>query len=229
VDRSELPVPVEQFNTFQEFFSRPLKDGARTIETGLVSPVDGTLVSAATCDSGLALCVKGEQYILRDLLAPLHPEQAAQQQYNVFHFYLSPKDYHRVHAPCDMTVLRVGIFAGDILPVNERSVRVFPRLFARNTRWVFEFQSEAYGHGYLVAVAALHVASFACQQLPDMALPTRGEYRAFSKSFRVKKGAELGSFLMGSSVILLSPQQGSSQVQTQFPAPGAIRLGQRLF
>jgi phosphatidylserine decarboxylase len=182
VDLSECEIPSGGFRTFNEFFTRPLKGGARPLDPdagAILSPADGKVEDAGSIDERAALRIKGRRYELGELLGdPGEADRLAGGTFVVV--YLSPRDYHRVHAPVSGEV-RVGRHIGGTLyPVNRIGVEHVPGLFAKNERVVIAQRSERFGEVVTVMVAALVVGGIVVRFDPSLVTrrgAARGEVR----------------------------------------------------
>jgi phosphatidylserine decarboxylase len=235
VDMSEaLQADPLQYASFNEFFTRALKPENRPIApepNAIVCPVDGTVSEAGRIDANLLLQAKGQRYSLSDLLAA----QSWAEQFEGGSFatiYLAPFNYHRVHMPLEGRLLDTVYVPGRLFSVNAVTARYVPRLFARNERVLTHFDT-AHGDFALVLVGALNVGSIATvwagDITPGVATPTtRRKVTALPPQPMVlDRGAELGRFNMGSTVILLF-QAGRAQWSAEVRAGMTVRLGQSL-
>lgn len=229
VDLSELDRPLTEFHRFDEFFCRPLPEGARQIAEGhdvVVSPCDGVLSGQGIADGGLCIHAKGQDYTLAGLLQ----DDEAARRFIGGHFmtlYLAPHNYHRVHCPLDGSVRGYRHVPGARYPVNPLSVRTVPRLFMRNERLVTYLRTP-YGEVVLVMVAATGVGNMTVSYEPTMDTVAGGPDRGacfYEHDLPIKKGEELGMFHLGSTVILLF-EPGRAQLEAKTGL--AVRLGQRL-
>lgn len=219
---------LNNYPNFQSLFTRQLKATARPIARGdtvLVSPVDGSISELGEIQDQQILQVKGRYYDVADLLAlgakDVHPFANG----HFMTIYLAPKDYHRVHMPCKGLLTKAVYVPGRLFSVNKKSVLRIPRLFARNERLICYFESPA-GPFAVVFVAALLVAGihtqFAGRITPNAAKDTVSTDYA---SIPFAKGAELGYFCYGSTVILLFPNQ-RTQFLPQIAAGQSVRMGE---
>jgi len=204
------------YKSFNEFFTRPLKDGARPLSNSTwVCPVDGAISQCGAIERDQIFQAKGHQYSTRalvggdaDLAAPFQNGQFAT-------LYLSPRDYHRIHMPISGKLLRMIHVPGDLFSVNPTTARGVPGLFARNERVVCEFETEK-GPMVLVLVGATIVGSMATVWHGQVNPPRPGtirEWRYDTQDVRLQKGEEMGRFLLGSTVVMLFPANS-----IQFPA-----------
>jgi len=204
----EDPLAYESFNAF---FTRALKADARPLASeagGVLCPADGGISQLGTVEHGRIFQAKGHSYSLVDLLGG-DPERAAPFADGSFAtIYLSPSDYHRVHMPSAGTLREMVHIPGRLFSVNPLTARNVPNLFARNERVVCLFDTERHGPMAVVLVGAMIVASIETVWAGRVAPYQRGvrstRYGAgATESIHLDKGAELGRFLLGSTVIVL--------------------------
>lgn len=231
VDEVRLDVPGD-FETFNDFFTRELAEGARTVGTdplSVVSPVDGTLSQAGVMRGNQLIQAKGIEYTLDDLLAA-DLDKARDFADGVFAtIYLAPYNYHRVHAPLDGELITAHYVPGDLFSVNNATAAHVPGLFRRNERLNLHF-STRHGPMALIFVGALNVGS--------ISTPWSGEIRPrktgvvdvldLSASPRdVRKGDLLGWFNMGSTVIVLLPKDTCTWHSALIPG-ATTRMGEAI-
>ena len=214
LDEVRAQVP-DEFATFNDFFVRELKDGARPIDPAahaIVSPADGTLSQAGTLRGNRILQAKGIDYTLEDLLAA-DLDKAAELTGGAFAtIYLAPYNYHRVHAPVDGELVAAHYVPGDLFSVNGKTAAHVPGLFSRNERLNLHFRT-ASGPMVVVLVGALNVGSISTPWSGEIRPRRRGVVETLDLSAaqrRVAKSDLLGWFNMGSTVILLMPRGGCS-------------------
>jgi phosphatidylserine decarboxylase len=231
VDMQEAADPrIESYPSFNEFFTRPLREGARPISAApFVCPVDAAISQFGPIDGDQLFQAKGHSYSTRALVGG---DAELARRFDHGHFatlYLAPKDYHRIHMPCDGRLKRMVYVPGDLFSVNPLTARHVPGLFARNERVVCEFEC-AHGSMVMVLVGATIVGSMATVWHGVVNPPrTREprEWRYDDQQVVLAKGAEMGRFLLGSTVILLFP----ANVLTFTPdwAPSKpVRLGEAM-
>lgn len=206
IDTSESALTPDECNTFAEFFTRPLKEGARPIAPGsavVVSPVDARVSALGVTVGGRMIQAKGRDYSLCALLDDTNwARRFIGGSYITL--YLSPSDYHRIHAPLAGKIDACSVIPGELFPVNGPSVRAIPNLFCVNERLI-TYLSTAAGEVAVVKVGATCVGAIRATYCD---LKTREEgasmrEQTFSPPLSIEKGAELGMFEMGSTVILL--------------------------
>ena len=231
VDMSEAAqADATAYKTFNEFFTRALKPQARPIAAaGLVCPVDGAVSQHGRIEGDQVFQAKGHHYSTTALVGG---DAALAGQFHNGHFatiYLSPRDYHRVHMPCDGRLRRMIHVPGALFSVNPVTARGVPGLFARNERVVCVFDSPR-GPFVLVLVGATIVGSMATVW-HGVVNPPRGrkvrEWRYDDASVSLKKGEEMGRFLLGSTVVLLFPDQPVSFNPAWGPQH-AVRMGEAM-
>jgi phosphatidylserine decarboxylase len=229
VDLSECG-GLESFETFVEFFSRPLRPGLRPIAGGAgvaVSPVDGVVSQAGLAEGGRLLQAKGLSYTLDALLGDA--ALAARFRGGAFAtLYLSPRDYHRIHFPLGGRVVGYRYLPGRLWPVNAASVAGVPGLFAVNERLATLLETPL-GACAVVAVGATIVGRIRVYY--DAAAPYSNRPGAepaaheYASPIPVEKGTELGAFEMGSTVILLF-EPGRAALLESVVQGARVRVGE---
>ncbi|WP_347558850.1 archaetidylserine decarboxylase [Robbsia sp. KACC 23696] len=220
---------IDSYASFNDFFTRALKPGARPIaDAAFVSPVDGAISQLGAIDEQKIVQAKGHDYTVSELLGG---DAALAQRFQNGRFanlYLSPRDYHRLHMPCDGRLTRMVHVPGSLYSVNPTTARGVPKLFARNERVVCEFESDTAGTFVMVLVGATIVGSIATvwhgvvnAQRPQ----TIREWKYDDQDIVLKQGAEMGRFLLGSTVIMLF-QSGSIALNPAWTSERAVRLGE---
>jgi len=220
IDLGEAAPQSGPYRTFDAFFTRPLRPGARVVEdVPLVSPADGKLDAVGAVLPGAVLEVKGKPYEVGELVG--NRKDAAGYAGGSFALiYLSPRDYHRVHSPVDGAITVVRSIAGDLFPVNAIGER-FPRLLVRNHRVAIAIDTESLGRVTVVMVGAMVVGRISVTALGGRAVPV-GTH-AVSPASSVQRGDELGMFHLGSTVVVLL-EPGLSITR----ALGTVRYGEAL-
>ena len=216
---------------FNAFFTRALKPGARPLDPdpdAILCPADGRISQAGAIDHGRIFQAKGFDFGTGELLAddaraaPFHDGSFAT-------VYLSPRDYHRVHMPLAGELIETVHVPGRLFGVAPFAVEAIPRLFARNERLVCHFDS-ALGPFAVVMVGAMLVSGIATVW-DGVAIPpyadviVRRDWRG--RGIWLKRGAELGRFEMGSTVIVLLPAR-LGRFSAQLRAEQAVRVGQKV-
>jgi phosphatidylserine decarboxylase len=231
----------KSYASFNEFFTRPLKPGLRPIANQpWVCPVDGALSQAGPIKEQQIFQAKGHSYSTQALLGG---DPALGQRFENGHFatiYLSPRDYHRLHMPCDGRLLKIIYVPGDLYSVNPATARGVPGLFARNERVVclFEHVNNSNRQFALVLVGATIVGSIGTvwTGVVNRTGAARGSTNITPKQaqslapFEIKKGAEMGRFLLGSTIVMVEQAVAESPWPTL--ANGAeglpLKLGQAI-
>lgn len=211
IDMSEAKYPdPAHYKTFNEFFTRPLKEGIRPLaeESDIIAhPVDGAISQLGDVVDGQIIQAKGHDYSLQALLGGKEEDTAPFLGGKFATIYLAPKDYHRIHMPVDGTLSKMIYVPGDLFSVNPLTAQNVPNLFARNERVVTIFETEI-GPLAMVLVGATIVASIetiwagtvtppAGKDVFSWNYPTTGD-----NAITLKKGEEMGRFKLGSTVIL---------------------------
>ncbi len=228
-----LDADMASYLTFNDFFTRALKPGARPLaQAALVCPVDGAISQFGAIAHDQIFQAKGHHYSTTALVGG---DAALAAQYQNGHFatiYLSPKDYHRIHMPCDGRLTRMIYVPGELFSVNPVTARGVPGLFARNERVVCVFES-ARGPFVLALVGATIVGSMATVW-HGVVNPPRGKvvrewrYPASGQpEVMLKQGEEMGRFLLGSTVVLLFPK-GPLRFNPDWAPSRAVRLGEAM-
>ncbi len=231
VNMAEAANPdIASYATFNDFFTRPLKDGARPLaQADLVCPVDGAISQFGPIKKDQIFQAKGHSYSTTALVGG---DAALAAEFEDGHFatlYLSPKDYHRIHMPCAGVLRRMIYVPGDLFSVNPTTARGVPGLFARNERVVCVFDSPQ-GPFVQVLVGATIVGSMATVWHGQINPPRPGHLweRTYGDGgVTFDQGAEMGRFLLGSTVVLLFPR-GPLVFNPQWAPAGAIRMGEKM-
>ncbi|MES2936971.1 MAG: archaetidylserine decarboxylase [Pseudomonadota bacterium] len=221
---------LESYETFNDFFTRPLRDGVRPLAAApFICPVDAAISQYGPIEHDQIFQAKGHSYSTRALVGG---DAVLAAQFDHGHFatlYLAPKDYHRIHMPCEGRLKRMIYVPGDLFSVNPLTARHVPGLFARNERVVCEFESLS-GPMVMVLVGATIVGSMATVWHGVVNPPrTRDirEWRYDDQNVVLHKGEEMGRFLLGSTVILLFPKNVLTFTPDWAPTK-AVRLGEAM-
>jgi phosphatidylserine decarboxylase len=227
----EAVIPQEGFGTLQALFTRGLKPGVRTIATendAFVSPCDGAYGESGVVKNGLAFQVKGRPYTVGELLG----DEALSKTFEGGDFvtlYLSPKDYHRFHAPATLQVRRAQYIPGQLWPVNLFAVQNIDRLFCVNERIIAYCETgRAEVEFAIVAVGATMVGKVHTKF--DATLTTNKKGSAVTRQYdpapRIGKGEEFGHFAFGSTLVLLAKK---GVIELRFQQKGApVKMGEKI-
>jgi phosphatidylserine decarboxylase len=231
VDMAEAADPdPAHYDTFNAFFTRALKSGARPIATSdLLCPVDGAISQFGAIAGADIFQAKGHRYTTAALLGGDAQLAARFADGHFATLYLSPKDYHRIHMPCAARLTRMVHVPGELFSVNPTTAAAVPGLFARNERVVCCFDA-AFGPFVLVLVGATIVGSMATVWHGVVNPPRPGrvrEWRYDDRELRLERGEEMGRFLLGSTVVLLFPPL-PLRFNPAWSPGGSIRLGQAM-
>lgn len=225
---------LNKYEHFNAFFTRQLKDGARTFVSGdnnIASPVDGRVSQAGTITDGRIFQAKGHHYALTTLLGGNDEWSNKFMDGEFTTLYLSPRDYHRIHMPIDGELKEMRHVPGRLFSVSPSTVKTVPSLFARNERVVCLFETSA-GPMAMILVGAIFVASVDTVWHGTVTPPTwptmqSWQYGNDERQIHLMKGEEMGRFNMGSTVILL---YGPDKIHwnEQLIANAPVQMGQQI-
>ncbi len=233
VDMSEAEKEqLSDYRTFNEFFTRPLKDGLRPLQvtsTEIACPVDGAISQIAPIESDQVIQAKGKYYSLSALLANQERMVSNYTDGAFTTIYLSPKDYHRIHMPIQGKLTSMTYVPGDLYSVNQATVRELDNLFARNERVICEFDTDK-GKMAMILVGATIVGSIETVWSGTITPPRSGQVHHWDytdQDISLAQGAEMGRFKLGSTVILLF-EKDTIRWLDSLQADDAVRLGQKI-
>ena len=221
---------VTSYATFNDFFTRALRPGARPLaDAPWICPVDGSISQFGATDKDRILQAKGHHYAIVALVGG--DERLAEQfEHGSFAtLYLSPRDYHRIHMPCDGRLRRMIYVPGSLFSVNPVTARGVPGLFARNERVVCLFDTP-HGPFILTLVGATIVGSIATVWHGPVNAPRIGrmhEWRYDDRDLSLARGEEMGRFMLGSTIVMLFPQRTLTFNPAWVPG-GEVRLGEMM-
>ncbi|PLY39730.1 phosphatidylserine decarboxylase [Janthinobacterium sp. ROICE36] len=223
-----LDPDITHYASFNDFFTRALRPDARPLAAAdYVCPVDGRISQFGNIDKDQIFQAKGHNFSTTALVGG-DAALAAQFDHGSFaNLYLSPRDYHRIHMPCDGRLTRMIYVPGELFSVNPTTARGIPGLFARNERVVCVFDT-ANGPFVMTLVGATIVGSMATVWHGVVNPPRTGQVRDWSyanDNVTLKQGEELGRFLLGSTVVMLFPQ-GTINFNANWQAAGPVQLGE---
>ena len=227
-----LESDIASYKSFNDFFTRALKPGARPLaDADLICPVDGAISQFGAIEHDQIFQAKGHHYSTTAVVGGDAALAAQFQNGSFATIYLSPKDYHRIHMPCDGRLTRMIYVPGDLFSVNPTTARGVPGLFARNERVVCVFES-LLGPFVLILVGATIVGSMATVWHGVVNPPRGGVVREWfypvtpeQPAVELKQGEEMGRFLLGSTVVLLFPK-GPLRFNPEWVAGRGVRLGE---
>lgn len=229
---------IKSYATFNLFFTRALKAGARPIaKAKLTCPVDGAISQFGEIKADQIFQAKGHTYSITALLGGNAPNAKKYENGQFACLYLSPRDYHRIHMPCDGTLQSMTYIPGDLFSVNPTTAQGVSGLFARNERVVCSFHSEELGYFEMVLVGATIVGSMATiwhgqVNPPREAKITHWHYEKNSEDTKInlKQGEEMGRFLLGSTVVMVFEKAATSNLafNANWAPAKAIKLGEAM-
>ncbi len=222
---------IESYASFNEFFTRPLKPGARPLaNSDFLCPVDGAISQFGDIVDDQIFQAKGHLFTAQALVGGDAQLAAHFRDGSFSNLYLSPKDYHRIHMPCDGRLTRMIYVPGELFSVSPTSARGIPGLWARNERVVCVFESAQFGPFVMTLVGATIVGSMATVW-HGLVNPPRAkvvtEWRYEDQDIVLKKGEEMGRFLLGSTVVMLF-KKNTIQFNPAWSPAGSVRLGEMM-
>ena len=231
VDMSEAANPdPAAYPSFNAFFTRALRPGARPLaQADWICPVDGAISQLGPIQGEQIFQAKGHHYSTQALVGGDAQLAAQFQDGNFATIYLSPRDYHRIHMPCAGKLLRMIHVPGELFSVNPTTARGVPGLFARNERVVCVFEGP-FGPFVMVLVGATIVGSMATVWHGIVNPPRIGKIREWDyaqQDVQLAQGAEMGRFLLGSTIVLLTPKS-DMQFNTEWQTAKPVRLGETM-
>jgi len=231
VNMAEAANPdIAGYASFNEFFTRSLRDGARPLAAAdFICPVDGAISQFGAIERDQIFQAKGHSYSTAALVGGDRELAARFADGRFATLYLSPRDYHRIHMPCDGRLTRMIHVPGALFSVNPTTARGVPGLFARNERVVCVFDSP-HGPFVLTLVGATIVGSMATVWHGVVNPPRPGHLREWNYADRqidFRQGDEMGRFLLGSTVVMLFPK-GVVQFNPDWAPARAIRFGEAM-
>jgi phosphatidylserine decarboxylase len=235
VDLDEISKTVpDDFECFNDFFTRELKEGLRQIDMStsvIVSPADGFISAAGRIQGNAVFQAKGYEYSLEELLATDLAEARNYYDGRFATIYLAPFNYHRVHAPLDAELFAARFVPGTLFSVSDTTVAGIRGIFARNERLICHFRT-ATGTFVLILVGALNVGSITTQWTGELR-PRKGnvveeiDFTTSNAAAKVSKGDLIGWFNMGSTVILLLPPE-MCEWRPGLDIGAALRMGESI-
>lgn len=231
VDMSEAANPdPAAYPSFNAFFTRALRPGARPLaQADWICPVDGAISQLGPIQGEQIFQAKGHHYSTQALVGGDAQLAAQFQDGNFATIYLSPRDYHRIHMPCAGKLLRMIHVPGELFSVNPSTARGVPGLFARNERVVCVFEGP-FGPFVMVLVGATIVGSMATVWHGIVNPSHIGKIREWDyaqQDVQLAQGAEMGRFLLGSTIVLLTPKS-DMQFNTEWQTAKPVRLGETM-
>lgn len=231
VDLSEAARGIGQFRSFNDFFTRELKSGARPLADSarfILSPADGAVSQLGPVSGGRIIQAKGRDYSVAEILGCGAQEAARFEGGSFITIYLSPKDYHRVHMPAAGTLAATSYIPGDLYSVNTATAAGVDRLFARNERLACRFDGPD-GHFASIMVGAMIVAGIDTVWpnafRTHASVPVHEDFSGKSHSFAA--GDEMGRFYLGSTVVLLF-EPGRAAWRKDLVPGAPLRMGEAL-
>jgi phosphatidylserine decarboxylase len=229
-DLGEAELPLGAYPSLGELFARRLRAGVRPLDPSpeaLIAPCDGVVATSGIASDGVLVQAKGHTYTVDELV--VDEARAARLQGGAYTtIYLSPRDYHRVHAPLDARLVGYDYVPGALWPVNPVVASRRPKLFARNERVVIWLESPRAGLVAVVMVGASGVGNIALAHGEESTRwRARGERRRIELDIAVERGDELGAFRLGSTVVLVF-EPGALEGPPVGEVGESVRFGERI-
>lgn len=226
IDVDEAQHPIAHYGSIGQFFTRDLREGLRPIESDLVSPVDGVLRNYGVVENGRLPQIKGKSYALSTFIG----DEALASRYlggAYFNLYLSPQDYHHVHFPVGGRIVKSVHIPGKLWPVNDWSMSTIDELFSINER-VITFVESPYGLVAVVMIGATNVGKISVTYdsfVSNASGTSRTVVRPYDPPLPVDAGSRLGTFHMGSSVVMLFEPGRVALDRVRLEAGTKVRYG----
>jgi len=217
IEMQDYDIDIHNIHTFNHFFTRKLKPNTRLFNAEICAPAEGFCSESGLIHNKSLWQVKGKPYLLNDLI----PAAANFDSGSYLTIYLSPANYHRVHAPFDFQLQQVNYISGELYSLNLKNIALKDRLYCQNERIILKGHS-VFGDFYLVLVGAIIVGKIKLNLFPH--LPA-GEHLE-GLDIPIQQGDEVGLFELGSTVILIMDSEHLAK--TEFQVHQSIRLGQAL-
>ncbi|WP_338521344.1 archaetidylserine decarboxylase [Candidatus Legionella polyplacis] len=208
---------IKKYKCFNDFFIRHLKKNCRIIEKAtIISPVDGIINEIGELKDKKILKIKNQSYLINELFFHKKKLNNNLNKCNFIIFYLSPKNYHRVHMPINGILKKIIFIPGKLFSVNPKLVHVIPFIYARNKRLIMKFKTQI-GNIYIIFIGATLVGTIGTNWTGEQNYSYKKEFLFFSNQneinnnsnkskFKIKKGKEIGYFKLGSTIILIFPK-----------------------
>jgi phosphatidylserine decarboxylase len=228
---AEAELELDMYPSLGDFFARKLREGARHVDpatSAIISPCDGAIAAGGIATDGTLVQAKGRNYRLDELI----PDAAFARTLlggSYLTIYLSPRDYHRVHAPVGGKLVSYDYVPGTLWPVNRWATNRRDGLLARNERAIIRLNADGIGDVAVVMVGAAGVGNIALANAPESATFRRlRERQTIELGGRaIAKGDELGAFRLGSTVVLVFPPRAATLSDT-LSAGTSVQFGQRI-
>ena len=215
IDMSEAEKPLRQYSTIEAVFTRRLKPGSRPVQAQFISPVDGRMTAVQQVKTRTLLQIKGLEYSVDELVHGPNNSEAGWTPACAHTCYLSPSNYHRVHAPVSGRLLSIRYIPGDLWPVNPAFVQLVPRLYVQNERLVLRIAPDFGGVIDVVMVGAMNVGRMCSPFIGDNFRTNAACCRTpwiVARDQRLEVGDELGMFMLGSTVVLVTDTVAASRL-----------------
>ena len=226
ININEIKKDISEFDSLASFFIRDLKDGVRQVEGDFVSPVDAYLRNVDSVKNLSIEVIKGKTYSLEELLGSKEDAEKFSDGYFV-NLYLSPKDYHNVHSPCDGTITSIRYIPGKLWPVTNWSLNTVKNLFSINERLIFNYET-SFGKASLIMVGATNVGKMTTPFIKDFFSNNLKDriQNEFTINSKVSILEKIGTFNLGSTVVLILDKNFKEKLD--FEKQGDVKTGESL-
>lgn len=226
INISEIKKNLTEFDSLASFFIRDLKDGVRQVEGDFASPVDAYLRNVDSVKNLSIEVIKGKTYSLEELLGSKEDVEKFSDGYFV-NLYLSPKDYHNVHSPCDGTITSIRYIPGKLWPVTNWSLNTVKNLFSINERLIFNYET-SFGKASLIMVGATNVGKMTTPFIKDFFSNSLKDkvMNEFLVNQNVSILEKIGTFNLGSTVVLILDKNFKEKLD--FEKQGDVKMGESL-
>lgn len=227
----EAEKPVDEYPSLGEFFVRRLKSGLRPVAPATaLHPADSQISQHGSIQAGKLIQAKGKSYLVKELLADSEAAKTYENGYFIT-YYLCPTDYHRVHSPVTGLITKATHIPGELWPVNKWSVENIHDLMSVNERIVVEIASDL-GPVSVVFVGATNVGqielSFDSSFHGNQLTLSKNRQVEYQTPLAIEKGAELGMFRMGSTVIMVYPETFANRFAGKMNLDPFVKVNQAL-
>lgn len=195
--------PATSYASLKELFTRELKK-PREIKAGFISPSDGKIIYCGKGFEGQAFSIKHHSYDVLELLGSTCDKAELKEGFDYASIYLSPRDYHHFHAPCDFCATKIEYINGALYSVSPRLLAIIDNLYAKNERVIMRCELENGKLFWLVFVAAINVGKIRIEKEPRIQTNARLGSTSYDSQINYKKAEHIGCFELGSTVVIIS-------------------------
>lgn len=234
IDMQEASLPLSQYQSIEDVFTRKLAPGTRAIDGGYCAPADGVVTAHGEWLAGRALQVKGLTYSVHELIGDDSPRHTLSERGWYQTIYLAPHNYHRVHSPVSGKLVELKYIPGTLWPVNRQSTERVSGLFCANERLIFKIKSDQ-GFVYVAMVGAFNVGRIAATAFPEWTTNDLASLRKpvvrtqrFERGIELSAGDDMGVFMLGSTVVTLFEDTFDNKNFKEYAWRQPIQVGESL-